>query len=172
MVSEEKINLCKEAVWYFPIQRVVRHLTGLWPRPVSIYKPYSPPWRAFDSWEKEVEVLAKGAEMPEIWGASSSPQARASSTQSPALLLALKPAVKGQSILCCLPRYLPFLLAKIPHWPPVRFPPSPLNSVALLQIDLNCLCVVYYILNSYGHHTLIFFFYFEQPLSPSGFYWD
>lgn len=76
-----------------------------------------------------------------ICGASSSLQARASSTQPPSLLLAPKAAVKGQSILCCLLRYLPFQLAKIPtdlqsdclplHW--IRW--HSWKSV------LNCVCV-------------------------------
>lgn len=88
----------------------------------------------------------------------------------PALLLAQKrSSKKGQSILCWLPRYLPFLLAKIPHWPPVRFPPSLLDTVALLQMRFKLrLCVVHY----HKGTVACFLPVFKQPLSPSVYCWD
>lgn len=45
-------------------------------------------------------------------------QERPPPSSPPALFLAPDPAVKGQSLFCCPPCYLPFLPAKIPRWPP------------------------------------------------------
>lgn len=113
--------------------------------------------------------FGKWVEMLGIWGGSKSLQATASSTQPPALLLAPKPAVKGQSILCCLLCYLPFLLAKIPHWPPVRFFPPPLNSILLLQMRIQlCLCVGCYLLINYQLPSLGFFYFkFKMAMMSS-----
>lgn len=116
-----------------------------------------PPWRPFDSWDKKVEVWQRVRRCQRSEVLPVRHRQELSSTQPPAIFLAPKPAVKGQSILCCMPRYLPFLLAKIPHWPPAEFPLPPLNPVALLQMRFKLfLCVVHYFLNSCGTRQLLF----------------
>lgn len=114
--------------------------------------------------------LAQGVEMTQLWSVSSSLQARASSTQPPAPLLAPETSSK-RSKKPMLPDILPvYLLPKNPHWPPVTFSTSWIQqNLFKLNVYFKYIYGLITTLELYGTprlHLLVFCL--KQLLHPSG----
>lgn len=138
-ILNEGTRLSKEPVWYSQWS-LVNSYDGCPDLSACITLTVLSDIHPFESSEKEVEVWQTGRRCRRSEVLPVHHRQELPPPSPPAHLLAQKPAVKGQSIHCCLTRYLPFLLAKIPHWPPVTFPPS---LVISRKWDLNHVYVLF-----------------------------